>query len=192
MRTGLTSRLAALSLGLIVAGCGGTASTPDTDCESPDSAEDRVRFASIVLLGTITEWDGAEARLQIDEIWRGPDLPGEVVLIPEAGRTYTAGVRYLVFPTSSPSPLNDARCSATTRWRDELLALRPENARAPGSAPGQDADLPWEWVIAAAVGYAAFAGVRTIVTRRRHPTAAWNPDHTLEDEDAAASESRQP
>lgn len=170
-----------MALLVLVAGCGGAA-TPDTDCDSPESAADRVRFASIVLVGTVKSWDGTTAGFEIEEIWRGPDLPREVEIVPEQGRAYTEGVRYLVFPTNSPSPLQDARCSATVRWTEELAELRPESARQPIAASAKDRDLPWEWLVAAAILLGLAGGGRQLIERRRHPEPEWNPDFSFEDE----------
>lgn len=144
---------------------------------------ERVRFASMVLLGTVNEFDGTTASFEIEEIWRGPDLPGTVDIVPEPGRAYTPGERYLVFPTGAPSPLADARCSATVRWTEELSEFRPATARAPGATPAEDADLPWEWVIGLAVIGAGFIGLRNIVERRRHPEPVWDPSYSLDQED---------
>ena len=170
-----------LAVGLLVAACGGSG-VPDTDCDDPPAVPDQVLFASIVLLGTVTDWDGTTAQFTIDEIWRGPDLPKEIEVVPEPGRAYTAGVRYLVFSTNSPSPLFDARCSATTRWNDSLKQYRPARTRLPRTAPTQDADLPWEWLIAAAILAGGYAGMRRLKQKRAHPEPEWNPDHTLDDE----------
>ena len=112
-----------------------------------------------------------------------PDLPGEVEIIPEEGRAYTTGIRYLLFPTMAPSPLVDEPCSATVRWSEDLAELRPATARVPGASPAQDADLPWEWVIAAAVIVGAVGLARRLIDRRRHPEPDWNPDFTFESED---------
>lgn len=152
---------------------------PDTDCASPEVAAERVRFASIVLVGTVQTWDGTTAGFEIEEIWRGPTLPGEVEIVAESGRAYTEGARYLVFPTDSPSPMADARCSATIRWTDDLAELRPESARGPGVTPAQDADLPWEWIIGAVVLLGAVAGVRKLLDRREHPEPEWDPEFTF-------------
>ena len=175
-----------LTLGLLLAACGDSV-VPDTDCESPETVADQVRFASIVILGSVTDWDGSTAQFEIDEIWRGPDLPEEIEIVPELGRAYTEGVRYLVFPTGSPSPLDDARCSATTRWDESLNEFRPERARVPGTAPAEDADLPWEWLIAAAVLAGGYSGIRHLLERRRHPEPVWNPDHRLDDGNPSGS-----
>ncbi len=167
-------------LGLLLPACGGDAA--DTDCESPESAAERVRFASIVVLGTVTEWDGTTAQLKVEEIWRGPDMPEEVAIMPEPGRAYTTGVRYLLFPTGGPPQLADARCSATTRWDESLEELRPARTRAPRQLGPVDADLPWEWLVAAAALAGIAAAGRHVFEKRRHPEPVWNPDYRLEDE----------
>ena len=41
----------AVVLMLLLAGCG-SAEVPDTDCATPEVAAERVRFASLVLVGT--------------------------------------------------------------------------------------------------------------------------------------------
>ncbi|MGI9609289.1 MAG: hypothetical protein ACR2NL_03240 [Acidimicrobiia bacterium] len=172
------SRRIAVGLLLLLASCG-NAVVPDTNCASPESAADRVRFASIVLVGTVQSWDGTTAVFEIEEIWRGPSLPEEVEIIPDAGRAYTEGVRYLAFPTSSPSPLLDAPCSATIRWSDELAELRPDSARTPGVSPAEDADLPWEWLIGAVSLLALVTGGRRLRDRRRHPEPEWDPEFSF-------------
>lgn len=178
--------LSVLALGVLLAACGESA-VPDTDCENPDAVADRVRFASIVVLGTVTDWDGTTAQFTVEEIWRGPDLPEEIDIVPEFGRVYARGERYLVFPTDSPSPLADARCSATTRWDESLAEFRPARTRAPGRAPAKDPDLPWEWVIAAAALAGGYGAVRHFLERRRHPEPVWNPDHRLDDGNPSGS-----
>ena len=169
-----------LAAGLLFAACG-DGGAPDTDCEDPPAVSDRVLFASIILLGTVTDWDGTTARFKIEEIWRGPDLPEEIEIVPEPGRAYAAGVRYLAFPTNNPSPLFDERCSATIRWDESLEQYRPARTRALRTAPAEDADLPWEWLIAAAILAGGYMAVRHVAEKRAHPEPEWNPDHTLDD-----------
>lgn len=172
---------AILAMSLAVAACGGASDVADTDCADPERAADQVRVASIVLLGTVTAWDGTTARFEIGEIWRGPDLANEVDITPEDGRAFTTGVEYLVFPSYSASPLVDRPCSATTRWVAELEELRPATARVPGASPADDADLPWEWAIAGGVLAAVLLAGRRILEKRRHPEPAWDPDYNLDE-----------
>jgi hypothetical protein len=164
-----------LAFGLLLVSCGAAA-------ENPAAVADQVRVASMVLLGTVTDWDGKIAQFTIDEIWRGPDLPEEIEIVPDLGRNYTAGVRYLAFPSDSPSPLTDARCSATSRWDESFAEFRPIRARLPRSAPARDADLPWEWIIAAATLAGGYGAVRHLLERQRHPEPVWNPDHRLDED----------
>ncbi|MCP3977092.1 MAG: hypothetical protein GY720_21600 [bacterium] len=172
-----------LVLALMAAACGGATPVSDSDCADPETVAERVRFESIVVKGVVTDWDGTTAQFTIEEIWRGPDLPEKVEIVPLEGRAFTTGERYLVFPTDNPSPLADAPCSATTRWDESLAEYRPATARVPGVAPAEDADLPWEWVLALAALAAGFLGTRRLIERRRHPEPEWNPDFRFDDSD---------
>lgn len=166
------------------AACGG-AEVTDTDCEDPELVEDRVRFASIVMLGTVTDWDGMQATFEVDEIWRGADTAAVVKIVSEPGRAFKAGERYLVFPsaTQDRAVFTDRPCSATVRWDESLAELRPQSVRPPIAAPAQDRDLPWEWLIAALALIGLVAAGRQLLERRRHPTPEWDPHYTLATED---------
>lgn len=173
-----------LALILITAACGNSSEAiADTNCADPTTPEERVRFQVTLIDGTVTSWDGTTATVAVHEIWRGVDMPPEVTVIPEPGRAYTEGVRYLIFPTNSREPFIDTPCSATVRWSDELADLRPTAARVPDNAAAVDADLPWEWLLGG-LGALALGGlVWSILNRRRPmPTSAWDPDHRIADE----------
>ena len=169
-------------LGLVALACGGAADVPDTNCLEPETVAERVRFESMVLKGTVTGWDGATAQFRIEEIWRGPDLPEDVSIVAAEGRAFKEGERYLVFPTNNPPALADEPCSATARWDESFAQYRPDSARAPGAAPAEDADLPWEWAIAVAVLLGGYLATRTAINRRRHPEPEWNPHFRLDEE----------
>ena len=112
-------------------------------------------------------------------MWRGYDLPNRVELLPEPGRAYTVGVQYLVFPANEVPPFVDDACGATTRYTEQLAALRPSQVRTVTPPPAVDADLPWEWLIAVA----ALAGVATtwrVVQDRRRAPPEWDPHHEMD------------
>lgn len=164
---------------LVVAACGGSESVPDTNCaESPDSAE-QVRFQGMLFDGVVVSWDGTTATVAVNEIWRGVDIPADVEVVPEPGRAYTEGVRYLFFPTNSRPPFIDTPCSATVRWTEEIAALRPEAARRPVNATATDPDLPWEWLFGVLGAVGAVMVVAGLRRRRPGATATWNPDHRI-------------
>ena len=173
---------AVLAVGLSVVACGGGGAPSDTDCVTPDSVAEQVVRASIVIVGTVTNWDGIAADLEVEEVWRGPSVPALVEVVPEPGRVFSEGTKYLAFPTDWPPPLGDARCSATTRWDDSLAAYRPTTVRAPAAAPIRDPDLPWEWVLLGAAIFGGLAMARHAARRWRHPEPSWDPDFLLEDE----------
>ena len=160
-------------VGLLLATCS-SAGTPDTNCANPDDPAERVRFASVVVLGVATGFDDGTARFEIEEIWRGRNYPKDVEIEVEPGRHFTSGVRYLVFPEGSPQ-LTDRPCSATVRWDESLAELRPESARGPGPGGVVDRDLPWEWLVLIAVVGGGIAVGRQ-VARHRSPEPEWNPD----------------
>lgn len=88
---------------------------------------------------------GRTATFAVDEVWRGPDLPANVVVhggpdgngATSADRTWEAGALYLVFASAVDSRLSDNACSNTQFWSEELTDLRPSDAR----QPSDDADV---------------------------------------------------
>lgn len=128
--------------------------------------------------------DGVTARFAVEEVWKGPPLPPEIVVHggPEPSgifgttsatsvdRSWTVGVTYLVFPRGGGDRLEDNSCSPTREWSAELAAARPDDARPPTAVgpPEQGGVRVAPWT-AALGGVAVVAGVWAVVLafRRR-------------------------
>lgn len=128
--------------------------------------------------------DGVTARFAVEEVWKGPLLPPEIVVHggPEPSglfgatsatsvdRSWTVGTTYLVFPRAEGDQLLDDSCSPTREWSPELAAARPDDARPPSAAESDEpGGLPVP-VWAAALGGAAIVGglaVTLLAFRRR-------------------------
>lgn len=126
--------------------------------------------------------DGVTARFAVEEIWKGPALPPEIVVHggPEPSglfggtsatsvdRSWAVGVTYLVFPRGEGDRLEDDSCSPTREWSPELAAARPDDARPPAAAEaGDPGGLP---VAVWALGGAAVVGgllAAAVAFRRR-------------------------
>jgi hypothetical protein len=129
------------------------------DCMMPPPVAEAVKTAEIVFVGTVTETSNRNswATVQVEDVWKGPDVPALVVVKGGPGgnaatsvdRTFEVGVKYLFFPylgnSTEPAPgrgieaevgLADNSCTNTTPWTPELADLRPADARGPiGAAP---------------------------------------------------------
>lgn len=97
--------------------------------------------AELVIVGVVgrTEDHDRTASVAIDEIWRGPDLPAQVIVhggfetgeaFTSGDRTFDVGVRYVFdLVRDEDGRLQDNACSLTSPWSAELAALRPAGAR---------------------------------------------------------------
>lgn len=109
----------------------------------PGAPEPRLQDAEILIVGTVRAVrDGDRvATVTVDEIWRAPDLPAEVVIeggfatgdtFTSGDRIFEAGVRYLFDLTiDETGNLQDGACTQTRVWSPELAAFRPADARGP-------------------------------------------------------------
>jgi hypothetical protein len=119
----------------------GTPATALADCIEPPRIEEAARSAEIVFVGTVTSTSNRDswASVEVEEIWRGPDQPANVLVKGGPGgisatsvdRTFQAGAKYLFFPYVDGETLVDNSCTSTTPWSEDLLALRPAEARPP-------------------------------------------------------------
>lgn len=147
--------LAALTSAALLAGPGAALA----DCLAPPPVEESIKAEDIVVVGTVTEVSngGRWASVRVDEIWRGPDLPGNVLIKggPDANaassvdRTFETGVQYLFFPIvgtepgrdplpGEPASLLDSMCTNTQPLTAEIATLRPADARTPQLSNGDD------------------------------------------------------
>jgi hypothetical protein len=139
-------RLLAVTAALIAAALPGTAAA---SCVVPQPLAESVRAADVVIVGTVgaTENQGRWATINVEEIWKGPDLPPTAVVragpagdtFSSVDRTFDAGVRYLfLLGRDAQGGLTDNACSLTTPWEVGLAALRPADFRAPTAIDDPD------------------------------------------------------
>lgn len=108
-------------------------------CMQPPLIEEALRTAEIVFVGTVTATSNRDtwASVAVEEIWKGPDQAGSILIKGGPGgnaatsvdRAFKAGVKYLFFPHASEGALQDNSCTSTTEWSADLLKLRPADAR---------------------------------------------------------------
>lgn len=120
------------------------------DCMAPPPIEEAIRQGEVVFTGTVMAVadQGRRATVEIDEVWRGPDLTATTVVLGGQGegftsvdRTYEVGMRYVFFPSIDPETraLVDNLCTNTTPWQDDYEKLRPSEARPPIGDPNGEA-----------------------------------------------------
>lgn len=147
--------------------------------------DEAIANANVVLVGTVTDLSNENrwARVEVEEVWKGPDLPAVVVVRggPEPGvwtsvdRTYRA-VRYLFIVQFDGRVLTDSVCGKTAEWSDNLLVFRPDDWRGPAGAHGEGGDEMGSidpGAIAVPIAGVALLGLAIIggsswVARRRH------------------------
>ncbi|NJD28451.1 MAG: hypothetical protein FIA92_09150 [Chloroflexi bacterium] len=119
------------------------------DCMMPPPIEEAVKSAEVVFVGTVVavQDQGRRATVEVEEVWRGPDLPVTTVVLGGQGegltsvdRTYEVGMKYVFFPSVDPESraLVDNLCTNTTPWQDDYEAVRPAEARPPIGEPSTE------------------------------------------------------
>jgi hypothetical protein len=168
--------VALLATGAFVAGAAGA----QASCAAPPSVRDQAASSPLVFVGTVTFTSDNDrvARVKVESIWRGPELPAYVDVhgSPVSGlsaassvdRKYSAGTRYLFVLFSANQPLQDNSCSATQVYTTEVAALAPADARSP--APGTAIEqlqnaISQYWL--AALGFLALAAAGVFIGLRR-------------------------
>jgi hypothetical protein len=150
-------------------------------CAGPPSLPDQLATAPLVFVGTVafTSDNDRVARVRVESIWKGPNLPAYVDVhgSPVSGpfsassvdRTYRAGERDLFVLFSDRSPFQDNNCSATQIYTTDLAAFAPADARPPAPLTAGDQIQNWtsqywlQTVIAVLiVTVAAFVGLRAL------------------------------
>ncbi len=152
-------------------------------CAQLPGVEAGWKLADAVFVGTVTSVanGGRWATVRVEEVWKGPDQPAEVVVRGGPGgnvatsvdQTYEVGTRYLFAAGISDGNLVDNSCSATAPVDTiDLGAIRPADVRAPvgGTQPAGDRGPD----LAAAAGPMIVAGIVgvllvcvIVLTRRR-------------------------
>lgn len=160
-----------------------TPATSLASCAAMPDIKQAATSAEIAFVGTVTATAnrGTWATVSVEEVWRGPDQPAEVVIkggpdgnaATSVDRTFEVGVRYLFFPyTDGASGLADNNCSSTTPWSPELASLRPADARVTAggtpTAKGFDFNSVLGPIVVAVVVAGVLLGVG-LLARSRQP-----------------------
>ena len=135
-----------LAVGALFVGSAGA----QASCAMPSSLRDQIASARLVFVGTVVSTSDGDrvARVRVESIWKGPDLPAYVDVhgSPVSGqsaassidRHYRTGEQDLFVLFSESAPLQDNSCSATQVYTSELAALAPADARQPAPATALD------------------------------------------------------
>ncbi|OGO54747.1 MAG: hypothetical protein A2V84_07325 [Chloroflexi bacterium RBG_16_70_13] len=140
------------------------------------------KTADVVLVGTVTSVANNDrwAQVAVEEIWRGPDQPAEVVvkggggdpgMITSIDRTYEVGVRYVFTLTVAGEDLTDNACSGTAIAESmDIDRIRPADARVVKAPGGGDNELDLGGLVGPLLVVAAIGGLlltTVLVMRRR-------------------------
>jgi hypothetical protein len=110
-------------------------------CAIMADIRDAMTSADIIFVGTVTATANRDtwATVTVEDVWRGPDQPAQVLIkggpagnaATSVDRTFAVGEKYLFFPYADPAGgISDNSCSSTRVWSPDLAALRPADARA--------------------------------------------------------------
>lgn len=146
-------------------------------CVAPPDVKAAVTSADIVFVGTVvaTSTASSPAKVAVEEVWRGPNQPAEVLIrVGSVGNTATSvdrtvqvGEKYLFVPyLGADGILSDNDCSSTTLWFPDLAGLRPADARAPiGGATAAETGFDFSGILGPIVVAVIVAGVLLVVGR---------------------------
>jgi hypothetical protein len=146
----------------------------------PSSLRDQIASAPLVFVGTVVSTSDGDrvARVKVESIWKGPDLPAYVDIhgSPVSGqnaassvdRHYRSGEQDLFVLFSDIPPFQDNSCSATQVYTAEIAALVPADARLPASAATGDQIANWagRYWLPIVVAMILVAATSVIVLRR--------------------------
>jgi hypothetical protein len=169
-RTAFAATILAVALHLAAGSAHGS-------CMEPPPLEQHLARADVVFVGTVYELadNGRTARVEVHEVWTGPDLPervevhggpGEPDLATSVDRHFQADTRYLFAASVSDGRLTDDSCTATQTWTDALAAMRPESHRVPLAITDATGGPPLPLIIAA-IGVAAIMSAGYYAFRHR-------------------------
>jgi hypothetical protein len=135
------SRLRFLSLSVLLSVAFASPSVASADCFVQVAGAQAMTRAPIVFTGTVTATAGNVATVDVQEIWKGPNLSDPVTVDGgspdlEDHRGWRIGRRYLFFPNvDADGNLIDNGCSATSVYHPAFDALRPAGAHPPQGPP---------------------------------------------------------
>ena len=161
------------------------------DCAAPPPLDDALEAASIAFIGKVSEaaFESGQATLQVQWIWKGGELPAEVVVKTPPGTDGNPGYRfregstYIVIPQNAGVPLIVDPCSGTRSYRadgqdipsDLQEAVGASSGWAPGSAasggPADGDDVSTLPLIIALLAIIASATIGLSLYRSRHDAA---------------------
>lgn len=150
-------------------------------CAGFPPLEEHLAQAEVVFVGTVVSVTDEQrtALVEVEEIWRGPELPAEVTVnggFPDLGftsvdRSFETGARYLFASSLNEGRLEDNACTATQAWSDDLAALRPIGVSTPEPTPADESSADGVPVAALVVALSVMlvAGVSIAAFRSRAP-----------------------
>lgn len=170
-------------------------SAAQAECANPPDLEEALRRAPAAFVGEVTQagLDSDETTVEVQWIWKGPDLPETLVLQTPSGSTTTgeaafrfrAGTTYIVLLEDTTGPLAVGECSGTRRYRgggEEIpsefqLAAGATMGRAPGAPTNGDnsaGDIGWSYLAVASMLLVAALTlvVRAYLRKRRSRPAS--------------------
>jgi hypothetical protein len=165
-----------------VIGCG----VVQASCAQAPALQEQIAASPLVFVGTVafTSDNDRVARVRVESIWKGPDLPTYVDVhgSPVSGwftfssvdRTFRTGERDIFVLFSYRQPLQDNSCSATQPYTSEVAAFAPTNAKppAPLTASDQIQNLLSEYglptgIAVFVIAAAGFIGLRRLRSLKR-------------------------
>jgi hypothetical protein len=185
LRLLMTKAWVAALLALGAFGLIGTAGV-QASCARAPSLQEQLAASPLVFVGTVafTSDNDRVARVKVESIWKGPDLPAYVDVhgSPVSGwfafssvdRTFRTGERDIFVLFSDRQPLQDDSCSATQPYTAEVAAFAPSNAQqpAPPTASDQIQNVVSEYwlpigIAAIVIALAALIGLRRLRSVRK-------------------------
>ena len=168
-----------------------TAGAAGAECATPPSLDDSLAAATTAFIGKVSEaaFESGQATLEVEWIWKGGQLPAEVVVQTPVGTDGAPGYRfrenstYIVIPQSAGVPLIVDRCSGTRSYRgdgqdipaDLQAAVGAANGWAPGSAANggssDDSGVSPFPLVVALLATMASAALGLSLYRSRHDAA---------------------
>jgi hypothetical protein len=148
-------------------------------CAMPRPLPEILASAPLVFVGTVVSTSDGDrvARVKVESIWKGPDLPAylDVHGSPVSGgggatsidRRYRSGERDLFVLLSDRPPYQDNNCSATQPYTADVAALAPADARTPPAAADQIQNPVSEHLLTISIAVLIISAVAIFIGLRR-------------------------